>query len=140
MPIKRNSAQPSKTLEEYYGEMVSSSNEIDQWRGRDMLAFIDVINETFPKTQLFGLTSVDRLVIQAEDYFRSDWYVIVSGLAGEYSFEYLMPKEKAPWQYAMVRGTAKSLDEARKFFIISIFESEGWKGNAELQDLVAALH
>lgn len=136
MPIKRTSDQ-SQTLEQYYSEMLASENQLQQWKGRDMLAFIEVVNQTFVETQLYGLTSIDRLIIQAENSWKSDWYVIVSAVAGEYYFEYLMPKSKAPWENALVRGTAKSLQETRRYLIVSMKESEGWKGNFELEKLVA---
>ncbi|NRB61676.1 MAG: hypothetical protein HRU40_01370, partial [Saprospiraceae bacterium] len=50
--------------------------------------------------------------------------------------EYLIPENKQPWEHAMVRGEAKSLEEAKKFLLIAMKKSEGWKGNLELERLL----
>jgi hypothetical protein len=133
MPINRSSQQTRMTLEEFY-----SQNEVGKdysLIGEQMLAFLKVINETFTETKLWGLTSHYRLVIQKEDKPDADWLIIVSTLAGQFYFEYLIPKTKAPWENAFVTGTAKSLEEAKKFLLIAMIECEGWKDNSELKRL-----
>jgi len=105
-----------------------------------MLDLLELINHTFTDTQLWGLASLYRLVIQAENDWKSPWYIIVSGVGNEYYLEYLMPDDKSPWQGARVVGGAISIVEARRKLIIAMHECEGWSGNEELADLVRFLN
>jgi hypothetical protein len=50
-----------------------------------------------------------------------------------------MTETKSPWKYAIVKGQAIIIDEARIYLIIAMTESEGWKGNTELNELYAEL-
>ncbi len=100
--------------------------------GKDMLALISVINELFPKTNLFGMTSHYRLVVlENDDAFA--WFIIISAVAGQFHFSYLLPQEKAPWQNAYVTGTANSLKEVKRFLLIAMRECKGWESNLELK-------
>lgn len=100
-----------------------------------MLAFVNMINETFKETELWGLTSHSRFVIQAKDNWKAEWYITVANIGtNDYYFEYLMPKDKQPWEHARIRGEANSLEEAKKYLLIAMHESEGWKENAELDN------
>lgn len=137
MPIKRSSEQKGQTLKEFYIELSEISTNHYADVGRKMLEFVNMVNETFKKTKLWGLTSHARLVIQSEDNWKSKWYVIIANLGtNDYYFEYLMSEDKQPWDNAMVRGEAKSLKEAKKFLLIAMKESEGWIGNLELDRLL----
>lgn len=131
MPIHRSSEQRPITLQEFYSENEMGSDYT--FVGEQMLTFLQAIDELFPYTQLFGLTSHYRLVIKKEDRSASEWYIIVAALANEFYFEYLMPKDIAPWQRAYVRGTARSLEEAKRFLLIAMRECDGWKENEELK-------
>jgi hypothetical protein len=146
MPITRNTSQDKISLEEFYGELVSSGekfgdkNDFNIRVGKGMIRFIEMINETFKETQLWGLTSLIRLIIQKENDWKSDWYVIISGGADEnYKIEYLIPENKRPWKNAMVHGEANNLDEAKKYLIIAMNECGGWKDNDELEKLIREL-
>lgn len=134
MPIQRCSEQRRCTLEEFYSEKEMGAHYA--YCGEQMLCFIKLINELFPKTQLFGVTSHFRLVVQREDSTELDWFIIVSALAGDFYFEYLMPERKAPWRKAYVGGVANSLEEAKEYLLIAMKECEAWKDNAELNQLL----
>ena len=137
MPIKNSSDQKGKTLEEFYMEL--SEHKSNNWVhvGKKMLELIKMINNIFEETQLWGLTSHARLVIQSEDNWESNWYIIIaSNGTDNYFFEYLIPEDKQPWEGAMVRGEAKSIKEAKKFLLIAMKECQGWKGNLELERLL----
>jgi hypothetical protein len=137
MPIKRSSDQKSMTLEEFYLEFTEKSNNSYTDVGKKMLEMIEMINDTFKDTLLWGLTSHARLVIQAEDNWRADWYVIISNIGtDEYYFEYLLPDEEKPWPNATVRGEAKNLEEAKRYLLIAMHKSKGWFGNEELKALI----
>lgn len=106
-----------------------------------MLAFVNMANETFLKTELFGLTLRDQLILHAEDDLESGWCVIVTCSGeGEYDFEFPMPEDQSPpWKYATVKGMATDLVEARNYLIIAMIQSRGWKGSEELKALFKAL-
>jgi len=135
MPITRCSLQKQQSLEAVYSALVNDANS-PVWAeiGYTMLAFLELINKTFPETPLWGLTSHDRLVLLTNDDAYSTWWVIISCLGQkEIYFEYLMPTEKAPWPGATVRGSASSLEEAKRYLIIAMKESGGWPNNPELE-------
>ena len=103
-----------------------------------MLKIIELINQTFQETQLWGLTSHAHLVIQAQDNWESGWYVTIRNNGTEqYQIEYKMPENEQPWEYATVNGQANSLLEIRKYLLIAMERSQGWKNNAELKELLA---
>lgn len=134
MPIIRSSDQKSKTLEEFYKELTSEkSTIIENEIGKTMLSFISMVNETFINTTLYGLTSHYSLVIQAKDSWENGGFVTVYSMGDKkLQFEYQMSKKKAPWNYAIVRGQANNMNEAKEFLIIAMNESEGWLDNKEL--------
>lgn len=104
--------------------------------GKAMLEFISIVNQTFTKTTLYGLTSHYSLVIQATDNWEDGWFVAVYSIGdNKFQFEYQMPEKQAPWNYAVVKGQANTIDEAREFLIIAMTESEGWSDNKELKKL-----
>jgi len=136
MPIQTNSEQGG-TLEEFYRELSESTDHYANAIG--MLEFINMINQTFKETQLWGLISHTRLVIQSEDGSQAKWYVIIGNMADYYFFQYLLPSNKQPWENARVQGEVKSLKEAKKYLLIAMNESEGWKGNLEVKKLLNEL-
>jgi hypothetical protein len=140
MPISRNSKQGGETLEQFYREVIRRENYSFKSTGELMLDLLGMINNMFQDTQLWGLTSHHRLVIQRENYWGSPWYIIVSCHGNEYQLEYLMPEDRSPWARARVVGGATTLAEARRKLIIAMHECEGWSGNEELADLVRFLN
>jgi len=136
MPIIRNTNQSrDKDLESFYAELTDDSNDIiSKTIGRNMLAFIEMINHTFLETQIWGLTSLYHLVLQTKDKWDSEWFVKVTCLAdNQYKFEYLMTADKRPWDKAIVKGIAHGLTDAKKYLLIAMKESGGWTNNLELQ-------
>lgn len=134
MPIKRSPDQGRQTLEKFYLEFLETGPNQYVDIAMKMLELIKMINHTFKETQLWGLTSHARLIIQSEDNSESKWYVIIENVGtDDFYFSYLMPVDKRPWENARVRGQAKSIEEARNFMLIAMKESGGWKGNKELE-------
>ena len=139
MPIRGNSKQNQKrTLQSFYIELTQDhKNVVDVSIGKNMLAFIDMVDRTFEKTQIWGLTSLYHLVLQKEDRWDSDWYIkVISVEDDQYHFEYLLPVHKRPWPNATVTVEVKSLEGAKKYLLIAMKECEGWTGNAELEKLL----
>ncbi|MFA5194013.1 MAG: hypothetical protein WC740_25170 [Verrucomicrobiia bacterium] len=78
--------------------------------------------------RVYGLTSHERLCLIAEDTYKSPWFVIVWALdKRNYSVEYLMPDDVAPWPGAYVRGEACSEDDAVQMILAAMEKSGGWK-------------
>ena len=136
MPIKRSSYQASKSLEEFYTSFAEHQNEIFAKGAIQMIEFIKAINDTFVETQLWAHTSHSRLGIQAKDdeFLTNVIYVSNIGI-DEFYFEFKLPKSKEPWENAWVKGKANSIEEAIKFLLISMEETEEWKDNLELLKL-----
>lgn len=141
MPIIRSSGQKSMTLEEFYRELMNvDSTFIENEIGKAMLEFISMVNLTFTKTILYGVTSHYSLVIQATDNWEDDWSVTVNSIGDKrFQFEYQMPEEQSPWKYAVIKGEANTMDEAKDFLIIAMTESKGWVNNKELKKLYGQL-
>jgi hypothetical protein len=138
MPISRCSEQSRCSLEEFYQEMSANKAYDPIDAGGAMIQFIGVINSLFKQTQIWGLTSHDRLILQSVDNSASVCYVMISSIGHDYYFfEYLLPANKRPWSDALVRGETQSLADAEKYLLIAMRESEGWVGNEELDRLLA---
>ena len=137
MPIKRCSEQKNITLEAFYNEFLEESNGAYPMISKRMLLFLETVNELFKETILWAHTSHARLVLHTKNELASSDLVIISS-AGleEYYFEYLLPPHKSPWSHAMVRGEAKNIEEAKRYLLIAMRESEGWVGNKELEELL----
>ena len=139
MPLIGNTKQnKEKTLENYYLDLTNDkSNPVWSKIGLDMFAFVKMVNETFKETTIWGLTSHSRLVLQTKDKWDAEWFVIVNCIgSNEYYFEYLMTDDKKPWNHATVKGVTTSLDDAKKYLLISMKESGGWQDNNELKKLL----
>jgi hypothetical protein len=137
MPIIRSSDQKNKTLEEFYKELTSeNATVVENEIGKAMLEFISMVNETLKNSTLFGLTSHYSLVIQATDNWEDGWFVTVYSFGdNKFQLEYNMSENKSPWNYAIVKGQANTVSEAKDFLIIAMTESEGWRDNKELRKL-----
>ena len=137
MPIIRIIDQKKETLEEFYKELTNEKASIIQnGIGRTMLSFLSMVNNTFLNTTIYGCTSHDALCIQAEDHWESGWYIVIQDYGDQkFQFEYKMPETKSPWRYAIVKGQANTIEEARDFLIIAMTESGGWANNKELRTL-----
>lgn len=129
-----------KSLSETYAELVLfNTSEHNQKVSRAMIELINLINQIFKDTQIWGLTSHFRLILLTENRWNSKAHVIISYGSEGYHFEYAMSDEKRPCPNTNVKGYCKSLEEAKKYLAISMNESGAWKGNEELINLLAEL-
>ncbi len=137
MPIVRNSDQKSNTLIGFYKEIQEDkTNILNEKIGETMVRFLQMVNETFSSTTLFGLTSHYSLVIQPNDKWDDDTFVTVYTIGdGQYQFEYKVPEDQQPWKHAIIKGQANTIHEAKDYLIIAMFETEGWIQNKELRKL-----
>ncbi len=126
MPLKRNTAQRSQTLIEFYNEFRNSNNTFSQKAGSQMIQWIERINNELTEIEIWGLTSHAHLILQNKDDFTSENYIVLKTGMDEFHIEYLLPKDLEPWQNAYVKGATKSLDEAMKMLKKAIVNSKGW--------------
>ena len=134
MALKRISDQKSLAIEAFYLKFYARSDRPDEL---PMLSFIKMFNELFGEPTIWCLTSMGRLVLLNQDEWKSDWFVIIHGFSeNEFSFEYLMPKAQSPWNHATVKGEADSLEEAKKYLLISMKESGGWDDNEAVKSII----
>lgn len=139
MPIIRCSEQKRLTLEEFYKEFIPDKTKTFADVGSPMLKILELINDTFIDTIIYGLTSHSTLLLLNKDSSLSSWYVALNGLDDEYYIEYQMTLDKQPWQNAIVKGGTKSLDELKIMIIIAMTESGGWTQSVELKKLYKEL-
>lgn len=112
MPIRRSKSQVHSTLQEFYEEFANGDHEILRRIGKTMLQWIKRIDESLPYATIYGLTSHMHLVLMPGETYRDDWAVRLMGTDNDYSVQYLMPKEDAPWPNAYVTGEFSDFDEA----------------------------
>ena len=130
MHLTRCHDQKLKTLDEFYGELSQSGEQVTREGGKTMLALITRLRSLLNEQHVYGLTSHYRLCLLARDSAETPWFVIVSALdARNYFVEYLMPERIAPWPQAYVRGEAHSEDEAVQMILTGMEKSEGWRSN-----------
>lgn len=146
MPIIRCSEQKRQTLEEFYKSFIPDNVNTFADVGSPMLSVLELINETFKETTIYGLTSHTTLLLLNKDSSLSPWYVGINGLEtapngqrNEYHIEYLMQSDNQPWSNARVQGGTTSLDELRKYIVIAMIESKGWTDSDELKKLYKEL-
>lgn len=132
MPLIRCSEQKRQTLEEFYTEFIPDKVKTFADGGTPMLKVLQLINETFKETTIYGLTSHATLILLNGNSSLSPWFVALNGPEDEYFIEYMMAPEKAPWPHAKIKGSTKSLDELKKYIVIAMIESKGWCENNEL--------
>lgn len=135
MPVQRCPEQTGLTIEEFYSEKEMGLRYA--CTGKPMLQFIAMINALFPETLLFGMTSHFRLRIQKEDLPGLDWFVIVSAVASDFYFEYLMPEQKAPWKNAYYAEQPPHWTKQKKYLLTAMNECGAWRHHAELHQLQA---
>ena len=132
MQLERCGAQRSGALDEYYAKLTTHDTEVDRSCGATMLDLIGRLRGLDKPNRAWGLTSVHRLCLLAQDDWKSPWYVIVSALdRRNYWIEYLLPQDLAPWPDSYVRREARSEDEALHMIVAAIEKSGGWSALPE---------
>jgi len=127
MQLIRCKDQTRCTLDEFYTELLQSSEPVTHESGKTMLALLARLRGLPDKRVAYGLTSHYRLCLLAEDTSKSPWFVIISVLdVRNYFIEYLMPAPVAPWPSAYVKGEAHSEEDASQMILIAMKKSEGW--------------
>ncbi len=124
MPLYRCSVQQKATLAEHYAGLLDHPSSKEA--GEAMIAFIEKVNEVFPKTEIWALTSHYFLNLRPQDDHTLNTYVVVMASGSSYSLEYLLPPELAPWPNAYVQGNTPTLDQAIEYLKIAMVESRGW--------------
>ena len=125
--LRAKSRSKSETLDEFYTRIGQQDHPVSRESGEAMLDLISRLRSLPDKRRVFGLTSLHRLCLLAEDTWQSPWFVIIYALnKRDYFIEYLMPKDVAPWHDAYVKGEAYSEDEAVQMILTAMDRSGGW--------------
>ncbi len=125
MDLTRCQDQKPQTVDDFNAELA----QVDEWAkvGRTMLALITRLRVLLDNRQIYGLTSLWRFFLLAEDTYRSTWFVECEAIDTQHYFvSYLMPEHLASWHRAYVTGEAYSEDEAVQMILIAMDASVGW--------------
>lgn len=108
--------------------------------GKSMLPLLELINQTFTDTTLYGLTSHYTLKILKTDSWQCANQVSIE-CNGDDTFEvsYQMPDRLTHWLGASISGHANTVEQALDYLIIAMTESQGWKDNEELKEVYTKL-
>ena len=127
MHLARCHDQKSKTLDEFFEDVSHKNHVVSGEGGKAMLGLMARLRALPDSRQVYGLTSYNRLCLLAADSYQSHWFVVISALDNRnYSIEYRMPDDIAPWPHAYVRGEARSEDDAVQMIVIAMEKSKGW--------------
>src|SRR5688572_23292894 len=134
MPLTKCSNQNHVTFEQFYQDSVDNDHVLPD-KGKSMLSMLAWINHTFEKTHLYGFTSLGTLQIKNIDDIITDWFVSIVSLGfNDYYIEYKIPAGKSELNGAVVRSHATSEEQAKRFLLIAMRESNGWVDNLELKE------
>jgi hypothetical protein len=126
MKITRCRDQAARTLEQFYGELVASDNNVSRSIGEAMLRLLHELHSRPTEHEAWGLTSLHHLCLLAEDRYDTPWFVRVIGSESQYLVEYLLPKNVEPWPSAYVQGQASSPEQAVNMVLVGMGRSGGW--------------
>ena len=141
MPIIHYSNQGNSTLEEIYQELTTEKHSAHfTMVGKSMLSLLELINQTFTDTTLYGLTSHYTLKILKTNSWKCANRVSIE-CNGDDTFEirYPMPERLSHWLDADISGQANTVEQALDYLIIAMTESQGWEDNQELNALYTKL-
>ena len=128
MPIIRCKDQEIKTVNEFYSE-IEKEKESSQI-GFKMLLLINQLNLIFRTTEIYGLTSLYRLILLSENKSIATRNVIIASDGNKYYVDYLKNgKTEIDIHNSL---SAKEVDDAVKLVIEAMKKSNGWIGNNEL--------
>ncbi len=135
MPLLINTSHSKhNTIKELYTYNLNQcTEEFCKRQYRNLISVIKLIDSLFPQTEIWCLTSIGRLVLMNKNDWETPWYVIISNAGtNEYWLEYLVPKEKSPWNEAYIRGSVETLEKVKAYLLIAMKESDGWPESEEL--------
>jgi hypothetical protein len=127
MMLKRVSWQGPATLDDEYRGFAQLPNVHLSRRGTRMLQLLPLLSEACAAVEVWGLTSHERLCLITADTQRAPWLVIIEPVTGdEYEIRFRLPAAEAPWDQAMVWGSAPIPEEACRMVCIGMERSRGW--------------
>jgi hypothetical protein len=125
--LKRASWQGPATLDDEYRGFEELPNGHLSRAGTRMLQLLPLLSEACSAIDVWGLTSHESLCLIAADTQEAPWLVIIEPAPGdEYEIRFRLPGSEAPWDHAMVWGSARSPEEACRMVGIGMERSRGW--------------
>ncbi|WP_437972125.1 hypothetical protein WMF04_23785 [Sorangium sp. So ce260] len=127
MALNRASAQQSKSLEEFYGELRSSTDSISASIGGGMLELLPLLKDICSDRDAWALTSLMRLWLLPADDPSAPWLVSVMAMPGiGFQVTYRMSAAESPWPDALVQGVAVDEADACRMVRIAMERCRGW--------------
>jgi hypothetical protein len=135
MLLTRCKDQKPEELEEFYDELMRREGYVGRTGAKAMLDLIARLKSMPDDRRVFGLTSHYRLVLLAEDSYKSPWFVILGAIQSKnFHIEYLVPKSSAPWPGAYIRGECRSEDDVIRMIETAMERSGGWSSLPAVDD------
>jgi len=136
MPIFRSKPQgggAGLNLREFYTPEEDTRDDLRESYA-SMRSFIERLDAEFKETEIWLITSHDRLVLMdVPEYDQGDWHVTISALGEEFSISYLLPEIDSPLPYSEVQATAHGLDAAFRYAVVAMANTGGWNQSQELR-------
>jgi hypothetical protein len=127
MALNRASVQQSKSLEEFYGELKSSTDSFSAAIGGGMLELLPLLKDACSGRDVWALTSLMRLWLLPADDLSAPWLVSVMAMPGVgFQVMYRMSDTESPWPDALVQGTAVDEADACRMVRIAMERCRGW--------------
>ncbi|WP_437275473.1 hypothetical protein WME90_30050 [Sorangium sp. So ce375] len=127
MALNRASVQQSKSLEEFYGELKSSTDSTTASIGDGMLELLPLLRDACSDRDAWALTSLMRLWLLAADDPSAPWLVSVMAVPGNgFQVTYRMSAAESPWPDALVQGMAIDEADACRMVRIAMERCRGW--------------
>jgi hypothetical protein len=128
MPLRRASSQRATTLEGFYQELASSTDNVTSSIGAQMLSLLPMLTEVCVPFNVWGLTSLAHLWLLAADDWRSPWLVCVTAIPSEgYRIQYKTVEGDASRSEARVEGVAPDETTACRLILSAMRRSRGWQ-------------
>ena len=127
MPIPRASFQSTRnTLEQFYGEMAASPDQVSSRIGQQMCELLLALGEASRATSVWGLTSLSRLWLLARDEPSADWLVGIQAVPSG-GYRVYRPRDPADDSDGSLFGLAPDVTTAASLVLAAMTASGGWK-------------
>lgn len=127
MPLQRITHQNAVSILDAYSIDKPTETQSQKDVNIAMTEIINRLNEHLQDKVVLCYTSLNDIILVNEDTWNTPKYVTFFGQSTkDYTIQYLMPKDISPWEYAYVRGKAKSPEQALEYILIAMNNSNAF--------------
>lgn len=122
MPIIRTQNQSTDSLEEFYNHL-DQKDEVWKIVKSNMLNLLNSLNEEYPDTTFYALTSHARLIIlENKETFSNHLVTFSSSLhtPNEYFIDAMLPDSKSIWKNSRITTTVNGIENAIECFKLAL--------------------